>query len=50
VVKETANDKELTFNLRSGSVGTSRKALSPETQSLIQEKTHKMYERAYALT
>jgi hypothetical protein len=49
VVKETANDKELTFNLRSGSVGTSRKALSPETQALIQEKTHKIYERAYAL-
>jgi hypothetical protein len=48
-VKEAAQQGELSFNLRSGSVGKSKQALSPEVQTYIQEKTQEVYAKAYNL-
>jgi hypothetical protein len=48
-IQETDNKDELSFNLRSGSVGKSKQALSPEVQAYLQEKTRDLYEKAYAL-
>jgi hypothetical protein len=48
-VKETAEARQITFNLRSGSVGKNRQALNAEVQALIYEKTRDTYEKAFAL-